>query len=315
MTISAELPVPAVAAASPPPRRRSGGAQWHRSKGLGFVLPFLVCFAAVFLAPLGYAAWTSLFRTRLVGGTVFAGLQNYRDVLTDPEFRDGVLRMLRFLVTQVPVMLVLAVGFALAIDSGRLWGQRFVRLSIFLPYAVPSVVAALMWGYIYGPTFGPVTQIAHKLGAGAPDLLGDRWMLTSLANIVSWEFIGYNMIIFYAALRAIPPELYEAAAVDGAGAVRTALHIKLPALRPALALTAIFSVIGTFQLFTEPSIMHTVAPNVINRAYTPAWYAYNLAFTDQRLNYAAALSFALGAVIIVATAIFLLAVRRWRARA
>ena len=294
-----------------PPRARRHGSR-RGLKGYLFVAPFLVFFAAAFIAPLGYAAYLSLFRSRLVGGTVFAGLQNYRDVVHDAAFRDGVLRMARFLITQVPAMLVLAVVFALAIDSGRLWAPRFVRLSIFLPYAVPSVVAALMWGYLYGPTFGPITQTAHHLGVSAPNLLSDRWMLPSIGNIVTWEFVGYNMIIFYAALRTIPPERYEAAAVDGAGAVRTAVHIKLPALRPALALTAIFSIIGTFQLFTEPSVMSTVAPSAIDRSYTPSLYAYNLAFTDQRLNYAAALSFAMGAVIVLVTALFVLAASRRR---
>ena len=294
-----------------PERARRRTARRGR-KGYLFVMPFLVFFAAVFVAPLAYAAYISLFRGRLVGGTVFAGLQNYRDVLHDSAFRDGVLRMARFLVLQVPVMLLLAVAFALAIDSGLLWAHRFVRLSIFLPYAVPGVVAALMWGYLYGPSFGPVTQVAHRLGLTAPNLLGDRWILPSIANIVTWEFVGYNMIIFYAALRTIPPERYEAAAVDGAGAVRTAIHIKLPALRPALALTSIFSIIGTFQLFTEPSVMSTVAPSAIDRSYTPSLYAYNLAFTDQRLNYAAALSFAMGAVIVLVTAVFVLAASRRR---
>lgn len=309
MTTSADTLVTAPMVAT----RRQTGARKNRN-GYLFVLPFLVCFAAIFVAPLGYAAYISLFRSRLVGGTVYAGLQNYRDVLRDPAFGEGVLRMARFLGTQVPTMLFLAVVFALAIDSGRLGAARFARLSIFLPYAVPSVVAALMWGYIYGPTFGPITQIAHHLGVSAPNLLGSGWMLTSIGNIVTWEFVGYNMIIFYAALRAIPPELYEAAAVDGAGSVRIARHIKLPALRPALALTTIFSVIGSFQLFTEPSVMASISPTAIDRSYTPSWYAYNLAFTDQRLNYAATLSFALGAIIIVVTALLLFVASRFRRR-
>jgi len=314
MASSADTLVAAPPAAVPP--RREGPARKARRGRAGylFVAPFLILFAGAFVAPLAYAAYTSLFRTRLVGGTVFAGLQNYREVLHDSAFRDGVLRMARFLVTQVPIMLVLAVAFALAIDSGRLWAPRFVRLSIFLPYAVPSAVAALMWGYLYGPSFGPITQVADNLGVTAPNLLSGGWMLPSIANIVTWEFVGYNMIIFYAVLRAIPAELYEAAAVDGAGPLRVAVHIKLPALRPALGLTAIFSIIGTFQLFTEPSIMSTVAPNVINRSYTPSLYAYNLAFTDQRLNYAAALSFAMGAVIVIVTAAFVLVFSRRRAR-
>ena len=117
------------------------------------------------------------------------------------------------------------------------------------------------------------------------------------------------MIIFYAALRAIPTELYEAAAVDGAGAVRTALYIKLPLLRPAMLLCTIFSIIGSFQLFAEPQIFYSIAPQVIGKSYTPNLYVYNLAFADQRLNYAAALSFLLGVVVFVVSFVVMYASR------
>jgi len=123
-------------------------------------------------------------------------------------------------------------------------------------------------------------------------------MLGSIANVVFWEFTGYNMILLYAALRAIPTELYEAAAVDGAGPWRTAWSVKIPALRPALLLALIFSVIGSFQLFNEPQLLQRLAPNVIDSAFTPNIYAYSLAFTSQDLNYAAAVSFLLGLVIV-----------------
>ena len=132
-----------------------------------------------------------------------------------------------------------------------------------------------------------------------PNFLGEKTMLFSLANVATWTYTGYNMIILYAALRSIPTELYEAAAVDGAGPVSTAWHIKLPLLRPALLLCTIFSVIGSFQLFGEPRIFYALAPDVIGKSYTPNLYVYNLAFADQRLNYAAALSFMLGAVVFV----------------
>ena len=167
-----------------------------------------------------------------------------------------------FFLIQVPVMLVLALLFALALDSGLLrlraacsgWASS-------CPYAVPSVVATLMWGYLYGPDFGPFAQLAREARhLPAPHFLSDGWMLGCLANIVTWEFTGYNMIILYAALRAIPHELYEAAAVDGAGAWRIAWSIKIPALRPALLLCLIFSVIGSFQLFNEPNLLQRLAP-------------------------------------------------------
>ncbi|KOU61246.1 sugar ABC transporter permease [Streptomyces sp. MMG1533] len=271
----------------------------------------MVLFLLLFLAPLGYAAYLSLFQERLIGGTVFVGLDNYAQALGDSQFLHGVGRVALFFVIQVPVMLLLALLFALALDSGLLRLARVIRLGIFVPYAVPSVVATLMWGYLYGPDFGPFAQLSRKLSLPVPDFLGDGWMLGSLANIVTWEFVGYNMIILYAALRTIPTELYEAAAMDGAGAWRIAWSVKLPALRPALLLTLLFSVIGSFQLFNEPKLLMNIAPDVISSSYTANLYAYSLSFTGQQVNYAATVSFLLGlAIVIVSYGVLLTANRR-----
>ncbi|MFI7705295.1 carbohydrate ABC transporter permease [Nonomuraea sp. NPDC049480] len=280
--------------------------------GYLFVAPFLIVFVAMLVVPLAYAGYLSLFREQLVGGTTFVGLENYGRALTDERLLGGVLRVAEFFLIQVPIMLLLGLFFALALDSGVLWLSRFIRLGVFVPYAVPSVVAALMWGYLYGPEFGLIAQLAEGLGLPAPNLLGEDLMLGSLANIVTWEFTGYNMIILYAALRAIPSELYEAAAVDGAGTWRTAWSVKIPALRPALLLALIFSVIGSFQLFNEPQLIQRLAPNVIDSAYTPNLYAYSLAFTSQDVNYAAAVSFLLGLVIVVVSYTVQLAANRRR---
>ena len=179
-----------------------------------------------------------------------------------------------------------------------------------MPYAVPGVVATLMWGYLYGPDFGPFAQIADALGVTAPDFLSPGAVLGSTANIVTWEFTGYNMIILYSALRTIPTELYEAAAVDGAGAWRIAWSIKIPALRPALLMCLIFSVIGSFQLFTEPQLLQRLTPSAIDSAFTPNLYAQTLAFTSQDVNYAAAVSFLLGLAIVIASYAVLLVSRR-----
>jgi multiple sugar transport system permease protein len=280
-------------------RRRRSARRRQSATGYVLVAPFMAIFIAMLVVPLGYAFYLSLFREQLVGGRVFAGLDNYRTAITDPLLHSAVLRMLAFGAVQVPVMLGLALFFALAIDSGKLAFAKLIRLGIFLPYAVPSVVAALMWGYLYGPDFGPAAQFVRAVGGPTPGFLTSRWMLGSLGNIVCWEFIGYNMIILFAALRTVPPDIYEAATIDGAGAIRTAWSIKVPAIRPALMLTLIFSVIGTFQLFNEPSIMATIAPSVIGSSYTPNLYAYNLAFTNQEVNYSAAVSFTLGALIVL----------------
>jgi multiple sugar transport system permease protein len=295
-----------------PTRLRPGSARRHRAAGPLFVAPFLTLFLLLFLAPLGYAAYLSLFQERLIGGTSFVGLDNYLQALKDPLLIHGVGRVALFFVIQVPVMLVLALVFALALDSGLLRLARVIRLGIFVPYAVPSVVAALMWGYLYGPDFGPFAQLSRKLDLPVPHFLSDGWMLGSLANIVTWEFVGYNMIILYAALRTIPQELYEAAGMDGAGAWRIAWSVKLPALRPAILLTLLFSVIGSFQLFNEPKLLMSIAPDVISSSYTANLYSYSLAFTGQQVNYAATVSFLLGLVIVIASYAVLLTANRRR---
>ncbi|MFD5538056.1 carbohydrate ABC transporter permease [Streptomyces sp. NPDC127079] len=309
----------ATTAASPKGRRREGstrlghgGKSRHRAAGPLFVAPFMVLFLLLFLAPLGYAAYLSLFQERLIGGTSFVGLDNYTEALSDSQFLHGIGRVALFFVIQVPVMLLLALAFALALDSGLLRFARVIRLGIFVPYAVPSVVATLMWGYLYGPDFGPFAQLSRNLSLPVPHFLGNGWMLGSLANIVTWEFVGYNMIILYAALRTIPEEQYEAASMDGAGAWRIAWSIKLPALRPALMLTLLFSVIGSFQLFNEPKLLMAIAPDVINSSYTANLYAYTLAFTGQQVNYAATVSFLLGLIIVIASYAVLLTANRRR---
>ena len=119
-------------------------------------------------------------------------------------------------------MLVLSLFSALALDSGMMRLAKFIRLGIFVPYAVPSVIATLMWGYLYGPDFGPFAQMAGPRAGRPRRSSPSTGIFFSIINVVNWEFIGYNMIIIYAALRSIPPELYEAARVDGASEKRIA---------------------------------------------------------------------------------------------
>jgi len=289
-----------------PVRRQAGQARQptrlHRAQTTAawvLVLPFLVVFAAMFIVPLVYSAYVSLFGSQLVGGQVFTGLGNYVRALQDPSFWAGLGRVALFLVIQVPIMLAASIFLALALDSGRVRGGRIARLLIFMPYAVPSVVATLMWGYLYGTDFGLITQVFQGLGLPAPNLLSAHDILGSTMNIVCWEFIGYNMIILYAALRSVPTEMYEAAEIDGAGQIRVAWSIKLPAIRQAILLTVIFSIIGSFQLFNEPNLLGNIAPNAIGTDFTPNIYAYNLAFKSQDINYAAAIAFLLGIVIMI----------------
>lgn len=288
--------------AAPPPALRTPRRKRRAridDRGWLFVAPFALVFALVFLAPLAYSVYLSLFRDQLIGGNAFVGLENYVTAFGDPKFWDGFGRVAVFLVVQVPVMLLLALAAALAIDSARLHAAGFYRIVIFLPYAVPAVVAVLMWGYIYGDQFGLTRNLNDLLGGQFVQPFLPEWMLLSIGNIVTWQFVGYNMLIFYSSLKTIPGELYEAASIDGAGAWRTILSIKIPAVRGAIVIATIFSIIGSFQLFNEPNILKPLAPNTISTFFTPNMYAYNLSFAGQQYNYAATIAIIMGVITAV----------------
>lgn len=276
-----------------------------------FVGPFVVVLVAMLVVPIGYALWLSLFRDQLIGGNQFVWFANYVQLFQDAKFWTGFARVVLFLVVQVPIMLAVALIAALALDSARLWAASFFRIAIFLPYAVPGVVAALIWGFIYGNQFGLTGTINSALGIDLLQPFSPDWMLASIGNIVTWEFVGYNMLIFYAALRVVPGELYEAAEIDGAGPIRTIWSIKIPALRGSIVIATIFSIIGSFQLFNEPNLLKTLAPNVIGTSYTPNMYAYSLSFSGQQFNYSATVAIVMG--VITAVIAYVVQVRGTRA--
>ncbi|MBL0885209.1 carbohydrate ABC transporter permease [Myceligenerans indicum] len=283
---------PGVTRTSVPAIRR----QRRRWTGWQFTWPFAVVFVIAFIAPLGYALWLSLFQNQLVGGNAFVGLDNYVLAFHDPAFWASFGRVLLFLLVQVPIMLLLALTAALAIDSARLYATGFFRIVIFLPYAVPAVVAVLMWGFIYGDNFGLTASINDWLGSSVLAPFAPQWMLVSIGNIVTWEFVGYNMVIFYSALKTIPTDLYEAAEIDGARGWQVVKAIKLPAARGAIVIATIFSIIGSFQLFNEPNVLQPLASNVITSSYTPNMYAYSLSFAGQQYNYSATIAIIMGVI-------------------
>ena len=275
-----------------------------------FLAPFALLFIAFLIAPMVYAFTLAIYKTTVVGGTRFVGAENFVRALSDPKFWQGVVVLMQFALIQIPGMVAVALLIALILDSGTVYAKSFFRVSLFLPYAVPAVIATLIWGYLYGPAFGPFTQLANLLSLPPPNFLTPGMMLPSIANIANWEYTGYQMIIYYAALQAIPADLEEAASMDGASSLIYALKVKLPLIAPMVVVTIIFSIIGSLQLFSEPYLLHNLSPTVINNAYTPNYYAYTLAFTNQQYNYSAAVSFVLGGVTAVISYAFMLIVNR-----
>jgi multiple sugar transport system permease protein len=275
-----------------------------------FVAPFAIVFVVFLVAPLVYAFYLSLYTKGLATGTTFAGIDNYIKAFTDTSFLNGVWFVFRFSIVLIPIQMLVSLSAALVLDALTTRFARFARLMIFLPYAVPVVIGALMWGFLYSPSFGPLGQIFGLFGAQAPFLLSPSNVFGGLIAVVTWQWAGYYMIIIYAALRGIDPTLYEAAKIDGANAWQVAVRIKVPMVASALILILVFALIGTLQFFVEPSILTPVANGSITSDFTPNIYAFNLAFQYAQFNYASTISFALGIVVFIAVYIFLFATRK-----
>jgi ABC-type sugar transport system permease subunit len=315
MAIPLTVTAPDTPVAAPPPQRqsRAGVDKIDRKRqrwGWLFVAPFAVVFFCFLILPLGYAFWMSMQTSTLATGTSFTWFANYGKAFTDPIFLEGLGRVGAFALVMIPAQMLVAVAAALVLDNLTTVLSKFSRLMIFVPYAVPGVIGALMWGFLYSPRFGPATDLFSLFGATAPDFLSQDSIFGSLVNIVTWQWAGYYMIIIYAALRGVDPSLYEAARIDGANGRQIAFRIKLPMISSSMVMVLIFSLIGTLQFFTEPQVLRAVAQGAIPVSYTPNMYAYSLAFSYSQFNYASAISFALGIVVFIGSYLFLFLTRK-----
>ncbi|WP_103349806.1 carbohydrate ABC transporter permease [Amycolatopsis sp. CA-128772] len=294
-----------------------GGGSRTRAAASVLLAPFFILFAAATVVPIGYAIYLSLFTEHASGlgfggsETVFTGLSNYSGALGDPSYRAGYLVIAEYCLLYIPIMLGLSLVVALLLDSALTRAKRFFQLALFLPHAVPGIIAALVWTYLYTPGISPVLGALGSAGADL-DLLGHP--LPAVVNMAVWEWTGYNVVIFYAALQAIPREVLEAGVIDGAGSWRTAVAIKIPLIRASVGMVALFTVIGALQLFTEPMILHGSAPSVAN-AWTPNMYAYTAAFSGNNYGLAAASSVLLALVAAILSYVVTRAGRKRSGRA
>jgi multiple sugar transport system permease protein len=289
---------------------RPGKATRARRRGFWFTAPFFVMFLLVMVAPLGYAIYTSLYTTRIIGGTVFSGAANYTQTLQSGEFWSGVIRVIVFGAIQIPVMLAISFFFATIFDLGVAKFGGLFRTIFFIPFAVPAVVAAVMWSFLLEPQFGPFTHAANAAGLHNVNFFSPALVLPTIIVIVIWEWTGYNMIILYTALRSVPRDVVEAAIIDGTPLWKIITKVKLPMVRPAVVLLLFLNTIGALQLFTEPLILYYFQPQAISLNYTPTLYIYNTATAGSQYNLAAAAAVVLGGVIVLISVAWLVFFRR-----
>lgn len=318
-TTQAHHPAPAAAsrAAAPASALRARKAARRRQLAACAVLmaPFFALLITVFLIPVGTAIYLSFFSDDQPGlgfgpeRTIFVGLRSYAAVLTDPTFLSGLATVALYCLIYIPLMVIGALALALLLDSGVVRLRAWAQLGLFLPHAVPGIIAALIWLYLYTPGISPVIDLFAKADITI-DFLGIHTVLPSIVNIALWSNLGYNMVVFYAALQAVPREVIEASVVDGAGPVRTALQVKTPLVRTSIVMVAIFTLIWALQLFTEPMLLSQSSP-MINSRFSPSMYIYDAAFTRNNYSLAAAAS----VVLLVCTIALSYGVTRWTSRA
>ncbi|MFJ5829714.1 carbohydrate ABC transporter permease [Streptomyces sp. NPDC093089] len=260
-----------------------------------FVLPALLLFAAFKIYPIVQSFVLSLYKT--VGGAdTFVGADNYARLLDDPLFWTALRNTAVILAVQVPVMLALATGLAVAFDSALLRGRSVFRLGFFLPMITGLVAYGLIFSVLLNEKYGLVNWLLGLAGIGeVPWLVDPLWAKISLGLALTWHYTGYNAVILLARLQSIPTELYDAASVDGAGAWKSFLHVTLPGLRPAILLTTVLSTIGTLQIFDEPYILTRGGPD--NATLTIGVYLYQNAFVYFDFGYASAIAYALAVLI------------------
>ncbi|GAA4531852.1 sugar ABC transporter permease [Amycolatopsis samaneae] len=227
----------------------------RRGAPLLFVLPFLVILVVFGVLPLVFLAWISLHDWHLVNGdNGFVGLGNYVALLGDPNFYNALWNTVTiFLEASVPQVL-LALGIA-ALLNRPLRGGRLWRTGILLPNVVSVVAVALVFGQLFGHHYGIVNWLLGQVGIAPIAWQSSFWSShLAIAVMVIWRWTGYNALIYLAAMQAVPKELYEAAALDGAGRWRTFWSITVPGIRPTILFTVLTSTVGGLQLFTEPQL-------------------------------------------------------------
>ena len=270
--------------------------------GLFFLLPVI---AALALSLTDY----DLYALADIRNLRFVALGNYWELLHRPLFWSALGHTLYFVVVGVPLSIAVSLGAALLLNSPLARCKPFFRTALFAPVVTTVVAVAVIWRYLFNTKYGLANYALDGLGIHPVDWLGDpRWAMPTIILFAVWKNFGYNMIIFLAALQAIPADLYEAARIDGASPVRQFRHITLPMLGPTLLMVSILTVSGYFQLFAEPFVMTEGGP--LQSTTSVLYLMYEEGFKWWNLGSASAVAFLLFLIMFAVTALMLRVARR-----
>lgn len=267
-----------------------------------FLLPALLIYIAIVLLPVFSSTFNSLFKWNLVDTKKFVGLDNFIRLFTQDDifktgFKNTLLLMLISLIIQTPVAIALAITL-----SGKIKGGKYFKTVYFIPNILASVAVGLLWSFIYNPDFGIINKVLTGIGLGQYAglwLADEKTVLGSIIMVVVWQFIGYHMIIYLAAVQNIPPGLQEIATIDGAGSWKRVWYITLPLIKPMIAVDTVLMATGSLRFFDLIYVMSNGGPD--HSSEVLALYMYYKSFRDMQYGYGSSIAVVLLALCLLIT--------------
>jgi multiple sugar transport system permease protein len=324
MTVEAAPPPPIDEAQGDPrvrragPRRRrrplavrSGGrgrSRWGTARrewsAYVFLAPGLIVFSIFTLFALLFAFYLTFHEWDIINpDKPFVGLQNYSRMMTDTDFQQSIINTFYFTGASVPLSMVIGLLIALLLNLG-IHLRGLLRTMFFLPQVTPFIVVAIVWKWLYNGDYGLINYYllkAHLISQPLHWLSDQNLAMPAVVLMTVWAGVGFSMVVYLAALQAVPEELHEAAKMDGAGSVARFWNITVPQLRPTTLFLLVIGIVGSLQVFTQIFVMTNGGP--VDRTTTMVFFIYQAAFKFYQMGYASTLSFVLFAMTLVFTAI------------
>jgi multiple sugar transport system permease protein len=288
--------------------------QRHRSTAqfataLPFIGPTLIGFTFFVLGPVIASLILSFTSWDLLTTPKWVGLQNYQFMFSNKLFWKVILNTFIYVILYVPAALIIPLLAALLLNR-RLKGITIFRSIYFLPAVTSTVAVALAWMWLYNPQYGVINYLLNLIGIEGPRWLASpRWAMPALAIMGVWKIIGYNMVIYLAALQGVPEDYYEAAGIDGANGISKFFNITLPLISPTAFFILIISIINSFQVFEQTYVMTQGGPAYSTMAI--AFHIYQQAFSFHKMGYASALAYVLFFLTLVVSLIQLRLQKKW----
>ena len=266
--------------------------------GLIFILPYFLLWLVFMIAPIVYGFYISLHDWNPIGGSTFIGFDNYLSLFRTERFWISLQNTFVYSLWVIPLIIGLGLAFALLLHRVRLRGSGFIEAAFFFPYLLNVSVISIVWVFVLDPDVGIIPYYSRLVGLDPPVFLNDPlWVIPVIAFVTAWWLSGYRMVVFRAGLQAIPDELYESAALDGAGRLRTFWSLTLPLIKPTLLFAAVITLVGGMRTFGQVIIMTNGGPGTSSEVL--ALYMYRLAFEFLDFGQAAAVGFILFAIIFI----------------